>query len=85
VSQQWKLARMGAELFLVYRDKVRADETVAQIRNSTGNENVHLLRADLGSQKQIREAAVQFLATGRCYRGRFADACAVTSTRSASL
>jgi NAD(P)-dependent dehydrogenase (short-subunit alcohol dehydrogenase family) len=56
---------MGAELFLIYRDKVRADETVAQIRNSTGNPNVHLLHADLGSQRQIRDAAAEFLATGR--------------------
>jgi retinol dehydrogenase-12 len=60
-----ELARMGAELFLVYRNELRADETVAQIRNSTGNENVHLLHADLGSQRQIREAAAAFLSTGR--------------------
>jgi NAD(P)-dependent dehydrogenase (short-subunit alcohol dehydrogenase family) len=60
-----ELARMGAELFLIYRDKVRADETVAQIRNSTGNEKVHLLHADLGSQRQIRDAAAEFLNTGR--------------------
>src|ERR1700737_3818176 len=60
-----ELARMGAELFLIYRDKVRADETVAQIRNRTGSEKVHLLRADLGSQNQIRDAAAQFLTTGR--------------------
>ena len=60
-----ELARMRAELFLIYRDKVRADEVVAQIRMSTGNENVHLLHADLGSQKQIRDAAAEFLATGR--------------------
>lgn len=60
-----ELARMSAELFLIYRDKARADEVVAQIRMSTGNENVHLLHADLGSQKQIRDAAAEFLATGR--------------------
>jgi hypothetical protein len=60
-----ELARMGAELFLIYRDKVRADETVAKIRNSTGNENVHLLHADLGSQRQIRDTAAEFLNTGR--------------------
>jgi len=60
-----ELARMRAELFLVYRDKARADEVVAQIRMSTGNENVHLLHADLASQKQIRDAAAEFLATGR--------------------
>ncbi len=56
---------MGAELFLVYRSKPRADETVAAIRTKTGNEKIHLLHADLGSQKQIRALAAEFLATGR--------------------
>lgn len=60
-----ELARMGAELFLTYRDNARADETVAEIRSRTGNEKVHLLHADLGSQKQIRVAAAEFLATGK--------------------
>jgi NAD(P)-dependent dehydrogenase (short-subunit alcohol dehydrogenase family) len=60
-----ELARMGAELFLVYRNQARADETLAEIRKRTGNENVHLLRADLGSQKQIRAVAAEFLATGK--------------------
>jgi NAD(P)-dependent dehydrogenase (short-subunit alcohol dehydrogenase family) len=60
-----EMASMGGELFLTYRDKVRADETVAEIRYRTGNENVHLLHADLGSQKQIRVAAAEFLATGK--------------------
>jgi len=60
-----ELARMGAELFLVYRNKTRADETVAEIRNRTGNENVHLLRANLESQKEIRAAAAAFLDTGK--------------------
>ena len=60
-----ELARMGAELFLIYRDQARADETVAEIRKKTGNEKVHLLHADLGSQKQIRGVAAEFLATGK--------------------
>src|ERR1700745_616211 len=60
-----ELARMGAQLFLIYRNKLRADETVAEIRNTTGNIDVHLLHADLGSQHQIREAAAAFLSTGR--------------------
>ncbi len=60
-----ELARMGAELFLVCRSKARGAETLAEIRNRTGNENVHLLCADLGSQKQIRAAATEFLATGK--------------------
>jgi NAD(P)-dependent dehydrogenase (short-subunit alcohol dehydrogenase family) len=60
-----ELAKMGAELFLTYRDKARADETVAEIRSRTGNEKVHLLEVDLGSQQQIRRAAAEFLATGK--------------------
>jgi NAD(P)-dependent dehydrogenase (short-subunit alcohol dehydrogenase family) len=63
-----ELARMGAELFLVYRNQERADETVAEIRRRTGNENIHLIhliRADLGSQKQVRAAAAEFLETGK--------------------
>jgi len=59
------LAGMGAELFLTYRDMTRADETVAEIRSKTGNERVHLLHADLGSQREIRAAAAEFLATGK--------------------
>jgi NAD(P)-dependent dehydrogenase (short-subunit alcohol dehydrogenase family) len=60
-----ELARMGAELFLLYRNQARADETLADIRHRTGNENVHLIRADLESQQQIRAAAAGFLATGK--------------------
>ena len=60
-----ELARMGAELFLTYRDEARANETVAEIRKESGNEKVHPLHADLGSQKQIRGVAAEFLAMGR--------------------
>ena len=60
-----ELARMGAELVLTYRDEAHADETVAEIRKKTGNEKVHLLHADLGSQKQIRGVAAEFLAMGK--------------------
>jgi retinol dehydrogenase 12 len=59
------LAGMGAELFLTYRDKARADETIAEIRQRTGNDKIHLLKADLGSQSQVRVAAAEFLATGK--------------------
>jgi len=59
------LAGMGAELFLTYRDKARADETVAEIRQKTGNDKIHLLKADLRSQSQVRVAAAEFLAMGK--------------------
>jgi NAD(P)-dependent dehydrogenase (short-subunit alcohol dehydrogenase family) len=60
-----ELAGMGAELFLTYRDKARADQTIAEIRQKTGNNKLHLLKADLGSQAQVRAAAAEFLATGK--------------------
>jgi NAD(P)-dependent dehydrogenase (short-subunit alcohol dehydrogenase family) len=60
-----ELAGMGAELFLTYRDEARARETLAEIRQKTGNDNIHLLKADLGSQSQIRAAAGEFLASGK--------------------
>ncbi len=60
-----ELAKMGAELFLIYRNKFRADETVAEIRDRTGNDKVHIIKADLGSQSQVRGAAAEFLATGK--------------------
>jgi NAD(P)-dependent dehydrogenase (short-subunit alcohol dehydrogenase family) len=60
-----ELAGMGAELFLSYRDKTRADETITEIRQNTGNDKIHLLKADLGSQSQVRVAAAEFLATGK--------------------
>jgi len=60
-----ELAGMGAELFLSYRDKTRADETITEIRQNTGNDKIHLLKADLGSQIQVRVAAAEFLATGK--------------------
>jgi NAD(P)-dependent dehydrogenase (short-subunit alcohol dehydrogenase family) len=60
-----ELAGMGAELFLTYRDKTRADETIAEIRQKTGNDKIQLIKADLGSQSQVRAAAAEFLATGK--------------------
>ncbi len=60
-----ELAGMGAELFLTYRDKARADETIAEIRQKTGNDKIHLLKADLGSQSQVRVVAAEFLAMGK--------------------
>jgi len=38
---------------------------MAEIRKKTDNEKVHLLHADLGSQKQIRAVAAEFLALGK--------------------
>ncbi|MFI5314502.1 MAG: SDR family oxidoreductase [Myxococcota bacterium] len=58
------LAQMGAKLFLVARDLGRAEETRAEIARETSGADVHILRADLSSQADVRRAAAEFLATG---------------------
>ena len=57
-----ELARMGAHLVLVCRSRERGEETVREIREKTGNDQVDLMLADLSSQKAIRQVAAEFLA-----------------------
>ena len=57
-----ELARMGAHLGLVCRDRRRGEETVAEIRQKTGSDAVDLLLADLASQQEIRRVAGEILA-----------------------
>ena len=54
------LAERGATVVMVSRSQERGNKALADIKQSTGNENVHLLLADLGSQKQIRALADTF-------------------------
>jgi NAD(P)-dependent dehydrogenase (short-subunit alcohol dehydrogenase family) len=56
------LATKGASVVLVGRDPRKGEATVREIRQSTTNEEVELLRADLSSQASIRELADHFLA-----------------------
>jgi NAD(P)-dependent dehydrogenase (short-subunit alcohol dehydrogenase family) len=51
------LARRGATVLLVARDRGRGEATAAAITRSTGNEHVHLHLADLSSQAEIRRLA----------------------------
>jgi NAD(P)-dependent dehydrogenase (short-subunit alcohol dehydrogenase family) len=59
------LARMGATVALVCRDRARGEDAVAEIGARTGNRDVALLLADLASQAEIRRLAGELL-------GRFA-------------
>ncbi|MGH7293097.1 MAG: SDR family NAD(P)-dependent oxidoreductase, partial [Myxococcota bacterium] len=59
-----ELAAMGAKLFLLCRDPVRADALREEIAQATGNRDVAILLADLSSQREVRRAAAEFLATG---------------------
>lgn len=59
------LARLGADLVLVCRDRGRADETVAEIRAENGQAKVEVMLADLSSQQAIRQLVRDYLATER--------------------
>lgn len=59
------LAKQGATLLLVCRDRRRGEETVGAIAEQTGHRDVTLLLADLSVQQEIRRLAAEVLATGR--------------------
>ena len=54
------LARMGATVVMVCRDRGRGEAALAEIKAATGNPNVDLLLADLSSQAAIRQLAKEF-------------------------
>jgi NAD(P)-dependent dehydrogenase (short-subunit alcohol dehydrogenase family) len=58
-----RFAEQGARLYLVCRDRGRGEGAAREIRAQTGNRDVDVLAADLGSQAQIRRVADEFLAT----------------------
>jgi NAD(P)-dependent dehydrogenase (short-subunit alcohol dehydrogenase family) len=51
------LARMGAEVVVVGRDRARADATVDAVRTATGSRAVSAALADLSSQRSIHALA----------------------------
>ena len=54
------LARMGATVVLVSRDRARGEQAQSEIKAQSGNPNIDLLLADLSSQKSIRQLADDF-------------------------
>src|SRR5262249_10251540 len=58
-----ELARLGARLLLVCRDRAKGEAALREIEQQTGNRAVQLLGADLSSQQSIRQLAGEFLAT----------------------
>jgi len=58
------LASMGARVLMVCRDPARGEAAQADIVGASRNENVDLLIADLGSQRQVRRVADDI--RGRC-------------------
>jgi NAD(P)-dependent dehydrogenase (short-subunit alcohol dehydrogenase family) len=57
------LAKMGAQVVCVCRDRARGEAAVAEIKQGSGSANVELMLADLSSQASIRAFAAEFKRT----------------------
>lgn len=58
-----ELARMGARVVMVCRDRRRGEAALAEIKQANGNEQIELMLCDLSSQADIRRFADEFKAT----------------------
>ena len=54
------LAKLGHEIVMVCRSRERGSAAKKEIISKTGNTSVHLMLADLSSQKSIRDFASEF-------------------------
>jgi NAD(P)-dependent dehydrogenase (short-subunit alcohol dehydrogenase family) len=54
------LAAMGAEVVVTGRSRERGEAAVEEIRDTSGNERVHLMLADLAVQAEVRGLAEEF-------------------------
>lgn len=54
------LARLGAEVVMLCRDRGRGGTAMREITADSGNRSISLLLADLSSQKEIRRVAEEF-------------------------
>ena len=57
-----QLARLGAAVVMVCRNRERGEAARAAVMAATGNQSVELLLVDLSSQASIRQAVAEFLA-----------------------
>jgi retinol dehydrogenase-12 len=55
-----ELAKMGASLVIVGRNPAKTQDTVAEIKATSGNPNVEYLLADLSSMAEVRKLAEAF-------------------------
>ena len=78
------LARLGASLVLLCRDRDRAESAASAITAKTGNDDIEILIADLGSQAQIRAATAAFLDSRRPLHVLLNNAGLIATRRSAT-
>jgi len=54
------LARLGAVVVMLCRDRVRGEAAQREIKQKSGNDTIELMICDLGSQNSIRQFASEF-------------------------
>ena len=54
------LAKLGATVVIVSRNRSKGEAALAEIRNKSGNQNVELMVADLSSLQSVRDLARDF-------------------------
>jgi len=54
------LAKMGATIVMICRNKERGEQALNDIRRKSNNESVYLMLADLSSQKAIHQLVKDF-------------------------
>lgn len=54
------LAKMGAKVTIVGRNREKSERVLAELKQSTGNPNIELLLADLSSMQAVRDLAEAF-------------------------
>lgn len=59
------LASRGAEVILACRNRAKTEPVIREIREKSGNDNVHFHALDLADLSSVRESAAAFLDSGR--------------------
>src|SRR5437870_84371 len=54
------LAKLGATIVMVCRDRKRSEPAQRDLKNNSGNDRVELMLCDLSSQNSVREFAGEF-------------------------
>jgi len=55
-----ELAKMGAQVVIIGRNKTKTEETLREIQSASANKDVHALIADLSSMAEVRRVAADF-------------------------
>ncbi len=55
-----EIAKMGATVIMVSRDRNKGEKALEEVRNLSGNKDVELMLCDFASQKSIRKFAEEF-------------------------